>query len=370
MRACGIKRFVYNWGLAERKKLYEKGEKISGFNLKKNFNSIKKDSYSFVTEVSKCVSDNALLDLDRAYSNFFRELKKGNKKSYPKFKKKGVKDSFRIDNDKVTIKENAIRIPKLGYVRMSENLRFTGKIMSVTVSKKANRWFVSISVAVELSTETQGDNKCGIDLGIKNLMVTSNGEVYGNPNEWKRDLQRVQRLSKSLSRKQKKSKNFRKSKDRLANYWLKLTDKRNDALHKMTSEISTNYSVVVLEDLKVTELMGNKRLARKIQNSMFREIRRQLEYKTEVIVINQFFPSTQLCPSCGRKNKLELNERVYKCKCGYGPVDRDLHAAQNILRAGCPEVKPVKAASDSACAAAAVEAGNTHNFRQVRREPL
>ena len=370
LRACGIKRFVYNWGLAERKKLYEEGENISGFNLKKRFNAVKRSEYSFVTRVSKCIADNALLDLDKAYNNFFREFKKGNKKTYPKFKKKGVRDSFRIDNDKTRVEGVTIRIPKLGFVKMAEGLRLNGRIKSVTISRTEDRWFASISVELDSNTETQGTESCGIDLGIKHLAVTSDGRFYLNPNNWKKDLVKLQRLSRSLSRKKKGSENFKKAKVKISKYWMKLTDKRNDALHKMTSELAVNYGTVVLEDLNVSGMVKNRKLARRVINSMFGEVRRQLEYKTAVIVIDRFYPSTKLCPECGRKNNIKLSERVYRCKCGYGPVDRDLHAAQNILRAGCPEVKPVKAASDSACAAAAVEAGNTHNLRQARREPL
>lgn len=358
VRACGIKRFVYNWGLEERKRLYSEGVKISGFGLKKKFNAIKHKDYPFVTTVSKCVADNALIDLDRSFSNFFREHKKGNRKVYPRFKKKGGHDSFRVDNDKVTVKDKSLRVPVLGYVRMSECLRFSGKIMSVTVSRTADRWFASIQVAVELPSETQGSGKCGLDIGIKHLGVTSGGEVYDNPNRWTSDLNRLRRLSTGLSRKQKGSANRRKAKGRLALYWLKFTDRRKDAVHKMTSDIASKYGTVYIEDLDVVQMMSDGRLARKIMYSTFSEIRRQLSYKTVTEIVDRFYPSTQLCPSCGRKNKLKLSDRVYRCKCGYGPVDRDLHAAQNILRAGCPEVKPVKTVEDLTYKAAVCEAGN------------
>ena len=370
VRACGIRRFVYNWGLAERTTLYEAGEKISGFNLKKRFNALKRSEYPFVVEVSKCVSDNALLDLDKAYNNFFREFKKGNKNTFPKFKKKGVRDSFRLDNDKVRLEDIHIRIPKLGFVRMAEKLRFQGKLMSVTVSRTADRWFASISIEFDSCTETQSTESCGIDLGIKHLAVTSDGVYYPNPNNWKRELARLQRLSKALSRKKKGSANRKKAKMKLSRYWMRLTDKRNDTVHKITSELAIKYKTVCLEDLNVAGMVRNRKLARRIINSMFGEVRRQLEYKTNVIVIDRFYPSTKLCPECGRKNQLKLSERVYRCECGYGPVDRDLHAARNILRAGYPEAKPVEIVSDCACTAMVNEAGNTQNLRRARREPL
>lgn len=369
-RACGIKRFVYNWGLDKRKTMYEKGIKISGFELKKLFNTVKRLEYPFVTEVSKCVSDNALLDLDRAYTNFFREFKKGNKNTFPKFKKKGMHDSFRIDNDKIRIENLTMCIPKLGYVRMAECLRFSGKIMSVTISRTADRWFASISVEFDAVAETQGTASCGIDLGVKHLVVTSDGKYYPNPNNWGRDLKRLVKLSKSLSRKKKKSANWKKAKLKLTKFYMRLTDKRNDAVHKITTEIAKCHPVVCMEDLAVANMLKNRRLSRRIANSMFGEVRRQLSYKTKVLVIDRFYPSTKLCPECGQKNDIKLSERVYKCECGYGPVDRDLHAAQNILRAGCPEVMPVETEEDCACAASVAEAGNVLKARRVRREPL
>lgn len=358
IRACGIKRFVYNWGLAKRAELYGQGEKMSGYGMKKLFNTLKRSEYPFVTEVSKCVADNALLDLDKAFGNFFREFKKGNKNAFPTFKKKGVRDSFRLDNDKIQIEGFMFRIPKLGYVRMAETLRFTGKIMSVTVSRAADRWFASISVEFESGTETQGTASCGIDLGIKHLAVTSDGVFYPNPNNWKRDLKRLIRLSKSLSRKQKKSANRKKAQLKLAKFYMKLTDKRNDYLHKMTTDIARRYTTVYMEDLAVKNMLKNRRLSRRIAWSLFGEARRQLSYKTTVVAIDRFYPSTKLCPECGRKNALNLSERVYRCECGYGPVDRDLHSAKNILRAGCPDIKPVETVEDLTCKAAVCEAGN------------
>jgi len=358
LRACGIKRFVYNWGLAKRIELYTLGEKTSGYDTKKLFNSLKRSKYPFVMEVSKCISDNALLDLDRAYTNFFRELKKGKSNTFPKFKKKGVHDSFRIDNDKIMLAGTTLRVPKLGYVRMAECLRFAGKIMSVTVSRTADRWFASISVEFDDVAKTQGTTSCGIDLGIKHLAVTSDGKYYPNPNAWKKDLKRLVMLSKRLSRKQKNSENWKKAKLRLARFYMRLTNRKNDYLHKMTMGLAKNYAVVCLEDLAVKNMLKNRRLSRRIAGSLFGEIRRQLSYKTCVVVIDRFYPSTKLCPECGRKNDLKLSERFYRCECGYGPIDRDLHAAKNILRAGCPNIKPVEIVEDPTRRAIISEAGN------------
>lgn len=358
IRACGIKRFVYNWGLAKRTELYGQGEKKSGYDMKKLFNTLKRSEYPFVTEVSKCVADNALIDLDRAYNNFFRELKKGNKNTFPTFKKKGVRDSFRLDNDKVRTEGTKIRVPRLGFVKMAEEVRFAGKILSVTISRAADRWFASISVEFESCVETQGTASCGIDLGVKYLAVTSDGVFYPNPNNWKKDLGRLVRLSRSLSRKQKKSSNRKKAHLKLAKFYMKLTDRRNDCVHKMTTEIARTYSTVCMEDLAVGNMLKNRKLARRIANSLLGETQRQLSYKTNVVVIDRFYPSTKLCPGCRKLNKLKLSQRIYECECGYGPVDRDLHAARNILRAGCPDVKPVETVEDLACGVTVCEAGN------------
>lgn len=333
-KACGVKRFTYNWGLAEWKRQYSVGLKPSAFQLKKEFNALKRDQFPFVTEVTKCAAECAFANLDRAFKNFFKKRAK-----YPKFKKKGIKDSFYIDNTKFSVEGKTVRIPKLGHVKIAEPLRFKGKIQSATVSCTAGKWFISISVEIEDEIrENQSISAVGIDLGITKLATLSDGTTFENPKTTKKFAKRLRRLNKSLARKKKGSENWKKAKSKLSLAHYKLSCERADFIHKLTSVVTKTYSDVCLEDLNVAGMLKNRKLAKAVSDASFREIRRQLEYKAERLhVIDRFFPSTKLCMSCGTLHEMPLSQRVFKCDCGVGPLDRDLHAAQNILRQGLPK---------------------------------
>lgn len=178
-KACGCQRFAYNYGLAAWKEAYEAGTKPTGRGLKKQFNAIKKVEFPWLSEVTKCIVDAAFENLNRAFQNFFRTK---NGKTYPKFHKKGVKDSFTVDNTKFAVDGRKIRIPKLGWVRMTEELRFDGKLISATVRKRAGKWFVSIAVeTADVVSENQASGAVGIDLGVKILATLSDGTVFENP---------------------------------------------------------------------------------------------------------------------------------------------------------------------------------------------
>lgn len=338
-KACGVKRFVYNWGLAEWNRQHSAGLKPSAFQLKKEFNALKKIEFPFVTEVTKCSAECAFANLDRAFKNFF---KKGAK--YPKFKKKGQRDSFYLSNEQFSLKEQSVRIPKLGLVKMAEALRFKGKIQSATVSCTAGKWFISISVDTEDKIrENQPISAVGIDLGIAKLATLSDGTIFENPKITNKFAKRLRRLNKSLARKKKGSENWKKAKARLANLHYRISCQRGDHIHKITSAITKEFTDVVLEDLNVNGMVKNRRLAKVVSDASFREIRRQLEYKAERShLVDRFFPSTKLCMDCGTLHEMPLSKRIFECDCGVGPLDRDLHAAQNILRQGLPDYKPVE----------------------------
>lgn len=340
-KACGCQRFVYNWGLDRWQKEYEAGNKPSGRSLKKEFNSIKKKEFPFIMEVTKCVVDSAFENLNKAFNNFFRSK---NKKSYPKFHKKGVKDSFTVDNSKFSIDGKMIRIPKLGWVRMREDLRFSGRIMSATIKRKADMWFVSISVATNSTgDENQVSKAVGIDLGIKTLATLSDGTVFENPKIYYTYEKQLKRAHKNLSRKKKGSKNRAKAKLKLSKLYYRISCVVDDYLHKMTRQIANNYHTVVLEDLNVKGMMKNRKLSKAIAQSNFFKLRLFLLCKCkDVRFVNRFYPSSKTCSACGNTQDMSLQKRTYKCKkCGI-QIDRDLNAAINILRQGLPEVKPVE----------------------------
>lgn len=339
-KACGCQRFVYNWGLSAWKAEYEAGNKPTGRGLKKQFNAIKHTDTPWIAEVTKCVVDTAFENLNTAFRNFFRTK---NGKTYPKFHKKGVKDSFTVDNTKFAVDGKRIRIPKLGWVRMTEELRFDGKLMSATVKKRAGKWFVSIAVeTTDAVSENQATGAVGIDLGVKTLATLSDGTVFENPKTYYKYDKQLRRTQKSLSRKKKGSKNRAKAKLKLSKIHYRINCVVDDYIHKMTRHVADNYNTVVLEDLNVKGMLKNRHLSKAVSRSNFHKIKRFLQYKCgDVRLVDRFYPSSKTCSSCGRIKDMPLHLRTYECECGLR-LDRDLNAAINILGQGLPEVKPVE----------------------------
>lgn len=338
-KACGCQRFVYNWGLATWKTEHEAGNKPTGRGLKKQFNAIKHTEYPWIAEVTKCVCDSAFENLNAAFRNFFRTK---NGKTYPKFHKKGVKDSFTVDNTKFVVEGKKIRIPKLGWVRMTEELRFDGKLMSATVKKRAGKWFVTIAVETTDASKSHATGAVGIDLGVKTLAVLSDGTVFENPKTYYKYDKQLRRAQKSLSRKKKGSKNRAKAKLKLSKIHYRINCVVDDYIHKMTRHVADGYHTVVLEDLNVKGMLRNRRLSKAVYRSNFHKIQQFLQYKCgDVRIIARFYPSSKTCSSCGRIKEMSLHLRTYDCECGMS-LDRDLNAARNILAQGLGEVKPVE----------------------------
>lgn len=336
-KACGCSRLAYNYALEQWGIQYNAGGKPSAFALKKEFNAVKKEKFPFVYEVTKTACERAFTDLEQAFKKFFKKTAK-----YPRFKKKGQKDSFYISAQYIKIEGNKLKIPKLGWVRMTEALRLHGKLLSVTISKTAGMWFVSINVDVPEGVECS-DNQVhyatGVDLGISKLAVLADGTMFENPKNTKIYERRLRRLNKSLARKTKGSSNWKKAKLKLSKLHHRIKWARQDAIHKMTTWIGQNYSDVCIEDLNVKGMVKNIKLAKAVSDASFSEIRRQLEYKClRVHVIDRFFPSTKLCMECGQLHVMPLHKRIFECDCGANPpMDRDHHAAQNLLRQGLPK---------------------------------
>lgn len=294
-------------------------------------------------EVSKCVPERALFDLESAYANYFNSLKKnGHKVHRPQFKKKGkTKDSFYVKNDLFKIEGNKIRIPKLGWVKMCERLRFNGKVIGATISRTADRWFVAIQVEVEADTvRRKNNNSVGIDLGINRLATLSTGKFFNSPKAFTKNLKKLRRLNKSVSRKALGGSNRKKAIVKLARLHARIANIRSDYTHKITANIVRKYRFISIEDLAVSNLLKNHKLARSLSDVGLGEFRRQIEYKSvlynsKIVKIDRFYPSSKVCRKCKHKNQaLTLANRVFVCpSCGHRE-DRDLHAARNILREG------------------------------------
>ena len=335
-QAAGTARFAWNWALAEWNRQYKAGGKPAGPSLKKRFNAIKGELFPWVYESPRDANAQSFAHLDNAFKRFFHK-----KAKRPRFKKKGrCKDSFYVANDKFCVDGETVRLPKIGVVRMREALRFEGKIICATVSRTAKRWFVSISVEVDLPTvRSQSQARTvGVDLGVKRLATLSDATTADGPRPLRRALRRLRRLSRSLSRKAKGSHNRDKARQRLARCHARIASIRGDCLHKLTTNLVRNYGRVVVEDLNVKGMARNRKLSRAIHDMGFGEFRRQLAYKDEaspceLVLADRWFSSSKLCRICHVKNdSLTLSDRIFRCNaCGHAE-DRDLNASRNLER--------------------------------------
>ena len=338
-RAAGTARFAYNWALNEWRKQYDASNtdpslpKPSDAALQRLLNSIKREQFPWMLAVTKNAPQMAIMQLGRAFENFF-----AGRARYPRFRRKGQDDRFTLTNDQFRVEGRRIRIPKLGWVRMRETLRFAGRIVSGTVARVANHWYVSINVeTTDLPAppaETQGT--VGVDLGVKTLATLSTGESFEGPKALRTLLMRLRRLSRALSRKIKGSRNRAKAKLRLAKLHARIANIRRDNLHQISTSITRRFHTIGIEDLNVKGMLGNRHLARAIADMGFYELRRQLEYKAAwrgglVVVVDRWFPSSKLCSCCGyRVETLGLDVRHWTCPgCGVSH-DRDVNAATNL----------------------------------------
>lgn len=331
-KACGVSRFAYNWALAEWKRRYEAGETVSEGVLRKELNSIKREQFPWMLEVTKCAPQLAIMDLGGAFKRFFKKQTK-----FPRFKKKGIRDSFELSNDQFQVEGNRIKIPNLGWVRMRESVRFVGKFIKATVSRRADKWFVSITVETDdIPKADENQAVVGVDVGINALATLSDGRRIAGAKAHKHLLPRLRRQSRAMSRKVIGSKNHRKAAMRLARTHYRISCIREDCLHKLTTDLVRNYGVIGIEDLNVAGMVKNRRLARSLMDSSFGEFRRQVDYKAamygrQVVVASQFFASSKLCSACAVKNDtLRLADRTWQCVSCHTLHDRDLNAATNL----------------------------------------
>jgi len=349
---AGAARFVWNWGLARRIEEYlTTGKSSNAIEQHRQLNALKKTHFPWLYQVSKCVPQEALRDLDRAFAAFYRrlELKRQGKYKgplgFPRFKKKkDGRGSFRLTGC-IRVKEDRIKLPRLGWIKLKEKgyIPTDRHILSATVSERAGRWFVSVLVEEEIAVEEAKGPPIGVDLGVNALATCSDGRVFERPKALQKYERKLKRLQRELSRRMKGGKNWEKTRQKIARLFYRVRNIRRDTLHKVTSAIvakakppAERPSVVVIEDLDVAGMMKNHHLAGAIADASFHEFRRLLEYKAawygvKLVVADRYYPSSKRCSVCGNVNsQLSLSARTFVCPvCGY-TANRDLNAALNL----------------------------------------
>ena len=334
----GSIRFVYNFFLNERKREYETNKNtINYYDNSKSLTELKKqEDYSWLNEINSQSLQDSLKNLETSYKNFFRF-----KKGFPKFKSKHSKNSFTIPQS-VKIENGKLRIPKFKKpIDIILHRTFSGTIKQCTISKTAtNEYFVSILVETTHIPIPKTEKSIGIDLGLKDFVITSDGYKYKNNRYTKTYQTRLKKAQQHLSRKKKGSNRSQTQKLKVARIHKKITNSRLDNLHKVSTELIKKYDVVFLEDLNIKGMIKNHKLAKHISDVSWSKFIELLTYKAEwndkqIVKIDRFFPSSKTCNCCGYINQnLKLDIREWTCPSCHVKLNRDLNASKNILKEG------------------------------------
>ena len=342
-KTLGCTRFVYNNILSYKIDSYKKeGKSLSKIDCNNYCNRVLKKDYPFLREVDKFALTNSIYNMDSSFQKFFKEGA-----GFPKFKNKHSKKqsyttNYTNGNIKVFFDINKIQIPKVGKIRVKIHRLFSGIIKSATISKTSTRkYHISILVDEKIEELPRNNKKIGIDLGIKDLVITSEGIKYSNPKTLIKWENKIAKLQRRLSRKKKGSKRYIEVKNKIARCHEKISNIRKDNLHKISTKIVRENQIIVTEDLQVKNMMRNSKLSKVIGDASWYELTRCLEYKSQFygrtyIKIDKFYASSQLCHICGYKNEKvkNLSIRNWQCPICNSFHDRDENAALNILKEG------------------------------------